>query len=226
MEIIDVNVQWGFYPLEMIDASPQRVSNLLKEAGISKGLAISFKSSFLSYKEGNRETLHISQQNPVFIPVFTIDPRDYPRCMREMEEAKAKGFSALRLFRRHSKDGMVLREIFRSAGKLSLPILCDFVPPVLDITPLPPTVLLEIPLEELGEAFFLLEREEVYIEFSPFLIGSGRLSDNLKGKLLFGSRLPFLPPSLHLKLIEEQFPSSEDRGLILSLNAKKIFSLS
>ncbi|MBC7329645.1 hypothetical protein H5T88_04720 [bacterium] len=226
MEIIDVNVQWGFYPLAMIDASPQRVSNLLKEAGISKGLAISFKSSFLSYREGNRETLYISQQNPFFLPVFAVDPRDYPRCMKEIEEAKEKGFIALRLFRRHSENGTVLKEIFRSAAKLSLPILCDFVPLVLDITPLPPVVLLEIPLEELGEAFYLLEREEVYIEFSPFLIGSGRASDNLKGKLLFGSRLPFLPPFLHLKLIEEQFPSSEDRELILSLNAKKIFSLS
>jgi predicted TIM-barrel fold metal-dependent hydrolase len=226
MEIIDVNVQWGFYPLAMIDASPQRVSNLLKEAGISKGLAISFKSSLLSYKEGNRETLHISQQNPLFLPVFAVDPRDYPRCMKEIEEAKEKGFFALRLFRKHSENGMVLKEIFRFAAKLSLPILCDFVPPVLDITPLPPIVLLEIPMEELGEAFLLLERDEVYIEFSPLLIGSGRLSDNLKGKLLFGSRLPFLPPSLNLKLIEEEFHSPQDRELILSLNAKKIFSLS
>ena len=226
MEIIDVNVQWGFYPFAMLDASPQKVSTLLKEAGISKGLSISFKSSLLSYREGNRETLHISQQNPFLLPVLTVDPRDYPRCMREVEEAKEKGFLALRLFRKHSEGSMVLREIIHSCANLSLPILTDFIPPVQGISALPPIILLEIPIEELGEAFLLLRRDEVYIEFSSFLIGSGRLSDNLKEKLLFGSRLPFLLPSVHLNLIEELFPSPKDREIILSLNAKRIFSLS
>ncbi len=226
MEIIDVNVQWGFYPFEMIDATPQKVSTLLKEAGISKGLALSFKSSFLSYKEGNRETLHISHQIPHFLPVFTVDPRDYPDCMKEIEEAKGRGFTALRLFRRFGKEGMVLREILRFSARLSLPILTDFVPPYDGIDSLPPIVLLEVPLEEMGEAFLFLERENVYIEFSPLLLAMGKLRDGLKGKIVFGSRLPFLPPTVHLSLIEKAFPSPEERELILSLNAKKIFSFS
>lgn len=225
MEIIDVNIQWGFYPRSLIDASPQRVSALLQEAGISKGLAISFKASLLSYREGNKETLLVSQRSPLFLPVFTIDPRDYPRCMKEVETAKERGFVALRLFRRLGEGGAVLRQILRLCADLALPVLMDFVPPHEGIDKLPPIVLLDIPLEEMGEALFLLERDSVYMEFSPSLLLGGEIKDSLGRKLVFGSRLPFLPPSLPLKLIEEVFPSLPEKELILSANAKKILSL-
>lgn len=226
MEIVDVNVQWGFYPRALIDASPQRVSSSLQEAGISKGLAISFKSSLLSYREGNEETLLVSSRNPLLLPVLTVDPRDYPRCMEEVERAKDRGFLALRLFRIFGEQGGVLKEILRLSASISLPILMDFVPPYEGLEELPPVVLVDLPLEELGEAFLFLKHENVYIEFSPALLASGRIDEGLKGKLVFGSRLPFLPPSLRLKLIEEVFPSPQDREIVLEKNAKKVFSLS
>ncbi len=226
MEIIDVNVQWGFYPHALIDASPQRVSSLLEEAGISKGLAISFKSSLLSYKEGNVETLLVSQRNPLLLPVLTVDQRDYPRCVEEIEKAKDRGFVALRLFRHFGERGMVLKEIFRLCANISLPILIDFVPPYEGVDKLPSIVLLDIPFEELGEAFLLLKQDAVCIEFSPFLLASGKINEELRNKLVFGSRLPFLPPPLRLKLIEEILPSPQERELLLGGNAKRILSLS
>jgi len=224
MEIIDVNVQWGFYPRSPIDASPQRVSLLLQEAGIAKGLAISLKSSLLSYGEGNRETLLISRHHPLLLPLLTVDPRDYPRCMEELETAKDRGFVALRLFRHLGGRGAVLKEILHLCVGLTLPILTDFVPPYEGINELPPLVLLDIPLEELGEALLLLERAPVYLEFTSPLLASGRMNEKLKSKLVFGSRLPSLFPSLRLRLIEELFPSPRERELILGANAKRLFS--
>ncbi|MBC7328370.1 hypothetical protein H5T87_09715 [bacterium] len=225
MEIIDVNVQWGFYPLSMIDSSPQRIASLLQEAGISKALALSFKSSFLSYREGNSETLHISQRIPALLPVLCVDPRDYPRCMEEIETAKGRGFLALRLFRKLCDRGLILKEILSLCSRLSLPVLMDFVPPLDSLDNLPNIVFLDIPLEELGEVYLLLQRDGVYLEFSPFLYATERLSDNLKDKLVFGSKLPFFPPSVRLRLIEEFFLSPGDRELVLGANAKKIFAL-
>lgn len=226
MEIIDVNVQWGFYPRAMIDASPQKVSILLQEAGIARGLAISFKSSLLSYREGNAETLLISQRNPILLPLLTVDPRDYPRCMEEIEKAKSQGFLALRLFRHLGEKGNVLKEIFNLCSRLNLPIVLDFVPTYDGLQELPPIVLVDLPLEDLGEAFLFLKYEDRYIEFSPVILSTGLLNDELKKKLVFGSKLPFLFPSIRLKLIEEVFPSPQERELILSGNAKKIFSIS
>ncbi|MEM0010977.1 MAG: hypothetical protein QXT84_04705, partial [Candidatus Bathyarchaeia archaeon] len=71
-----------------------------------------------------------------------------------------------------------------------------------------------------------LKYEDRYIEFSPVILSTGLLNDELKKKLVFGSKLPFLFPSIRLKLIEEVFPSPQERELILSGNAKKIFSIS
>lgn len=226
MEIIDVNVQWGFYPYAPIDASPQTVCSLLQEAGITKALAISFKSSLLSYREGNAETLLVSKRNPLLLPVLTVDPRDYPRCMEEIETAKSRGFYALRLFRNLGEKGNVLKEILLLCARLSLSIVMDFVPPYDGIEELPPIALVNLPLEELGEGVLFLKRENRYIEFSPTLLSTGFLTnEELRHKMVFGSRLPFLPPSLHLKLIEEVFASPQERELILSENAKRIFSL-
>ncbi len=225
MEIVDVNVYWGFYPYALMDTSPQKVASLLQEAKITKALSLSLKAIYLSYREGNKETMAICRSNPLFLPIASIDPRDYPRCMEEMERIKENGFSALRLFKRFGKEGQVLKEILRKASSLSLPLMADFAPPLDSIESLPFLLLLELSPDEIGEGRLLAERNNVYFgvnsSFLPWMMNNISPS-----KLLFASGCPFSDPVVSLRLLEERFPQEEERRAMFEANAKRLFAIS
>ena len=77
LEIIDANTVFGPWPMVRADMSVERLAKALTNHGISKALAISTVGVLHNHGDGNAETLRICAEQPMLIPVATIDPRGY-----------------------------------------------------------------------------------------------------------------------------------------------------
>ena len=76
-EIIDANTVFGPWPLVRADMTVDRLVTALKNHGVSKALAISTLGALHNHGDGNAETLRVCAEQPMLVPVATIDPRGY-----------------------------------------------------------------------------------------------------------------------------------------------------
>lgn len=97
-EIIDANTVFGPWPLVRADMSVHRLVTALRNHQVSKALAISTVGALHNHGDGNAETLRVCSDQPMLIPVATIDPRGYFGSTGMIARLKEQGFRMLRFF--------------------------------------------------------------------------------------------------------------------------------
>jgi len=71
---------------------------ILKGNGVEKAFIASTKGIYQNADSGNEHTLELAQAGELFVPVATVDPRDYLPGEDRIKKLKQRGFSVLRLF--------------------------------------------------------------------------------------------------------------------------------
>lgn len=97
-EIIDANTIFGPWPLVRADMAVERLAAALKNHGVSRALAISTVGALHNHGDGNAETLRVCQEQPMLIPVATIDPRGYFGPPGTLQKLAEQGFRMFRFF--------------------------------------------------------------------------------------------------------------------------------
>jgi len=97
-EIVDANTVFGPWPLVRADMSVERLTAALKNHGVSRALAISTVGVLHNHGDGNAETLRVCSEQPMLIPVATIDPRGYFGPPGTIAKLAQQGFRMLRFF--------------------------------------------------------------------------------------------------------------------------------
>lgn len=97
-EIIDANTIFGPWPLLRADMSVERLITALTNHGVSSSLAVSTVGALHNHGDGNAETLRLCSQQPMLMPVATIDPRGYFGASGMIAKLAEQGFKMLRFF--------------------------------------------------------------------------------------------------------------------------------
>jgi len=97
-EIIDANTVFGPWPIVRADMPVERLVTALKKHGVAKALAISTVGALHNHGDGNAETLRVCAEQPMLIPVATIDPRGYFGPPGMLAKLAQQGFRVFRFF--------------------------------------------------------------------------------------------------------------------------------
>lgn len=125
-EIIDANTVFGPWPLVRADMSVERLVMALRNHGVSKSLAISTIGALHNHGDGNAETLRVCAEQPMLIPVATIDPRGYFGPPGTIAKLAQQGFKMLRFFpmlQEWRLDHAVFCDILDEIEALGLPVM-------------------------------------------------------------------------------------------------------
>ncbi|MFQ5809793.1 MAG: amidohydrolase family protein [Armatimonadota bacterium] len=128
-EIVDAVTSFGSYPGKQVDWSLEALLGILQENGVDRALSLSLKGVYYDFEEGNDETLAVSREHPVIVPVATIDPRRHLGCIDEVGRRAEQGFRVFRFF--PTEQGWpwdflpfrnLLRELAKYDVRLMLPV--------------------------------------------------------------------------------------------------------
>lgn len=125
-EIIDANTIFGPWPIVRADMSVERLVTALKNHQVSQALAISTVGALHNHGDGNAETLRVCKEQPMLIPVATIDPRGYFGPPGMAARLKEQGFRMFRFFpmlQEWRLDHAAFCDILDELEPLGLPIM-------------------------------------------------------------------------------------------------------
>lgn len=77
MEWIDGNTFFGSWPKRLLDVPTEALVRLLRNAGISRALTLSFVAPLLDAVEGNQRTREATVKHRELIPFAAVDPRRF-----------------------------------------------------------------------------------------------------------------------------------------------------
>ncbi|MGQ9581663.1 MAG: hypothetical protein ACUVT8_12080, partial [Armatimonadota bacterium] len=97
-EIIDSNTVFGPWPIVRADMSVERLVKALNNHGVSRALAICTLGALHNYNDGNAETLRVCSEQPMLLPVATIDPRGHFGSIGTVVRLAQQGFKMVRFF--------------------------------------------------------------------------------------------------------------------------------
>jgi predicted TIM-barrel fold metal-dependent hydrolase len=125
-EIIDANTVFGPWPLVRADMSVERLIAALTNHGVSKSLAISTVGALHNHGDGNAETLRLCADQPMLIPVATIDPRGYFGPPGMPAKLAQQGFKMFRFFptlQEWSLDHAAFIDVLDELESVGLPVM-------------------------------------------------------------------------------------------------------
>lgn len=125
-EIIDANTVFGPWPQMRADMSVERLVKALTNHGVSQALAISTLGVLHNHGDGNAETLRVCQEQPMLLPVATVDPRGYFGPPGMLTKLKEQGFRMFRFFpmlQEWRLDHAAFCDILDELESLNLPVM-------------------------------------------------------------------------------------------------------
>jgi predicted TIM-barrel fold metal-dependent hydrolase len=234
--IVDSHVHIGGPPRE---AEPERFAKLMEKGNIDKSIVFRYfydKPTLISNK-------YISDVIAIFPEYYIgfawINPNE-TTAVKELRaavtELKLKGVK-LHL-EMHPAPISLLREIFKEAQKLSIPICIHMGDDFESIDTLSQefnvnviiahlgTGVYRLEIERLKKATLLVKHDNVFLETSgntyPFVDYAVRHLG--ASKVIFGSDFPHEHPLVSARIVELLELSAQEKALILSQNIKKILS--
>ncbi len=125
-QIIDANTIFGPWPIVRADMAAERLVKALTNHGVSAALAVSTIGALHSHGDGNAETLRVCKDQPMLMPVATIDPRGYFGPPGMPAKLKEQGFRMFRFFpmlQEWRLDHMAFCDILDELEPLGLPVM-------------------------------------------------------------------------------------------------------
>lgn len=125
-EIIDANTFFGPWPLVRADMPVERLVTALKNHSVGKALAISTVGVLHNHGDGNAETLRVCAEQPMLIPVATIDPRGYfgpPGTVGKLAQQGFKMFRFFPMLQEWRLDHAAFCDVLDELDSLGLPVM-------------------------------------------------------------------------------------------------------
>ena len=235
-EIIDANTVFGPWPRMRADMAVDRLVKALKNHGVSRSLAISTVGLLHNHGDGNAETLRVCNEQPMLIPVATIDPRGYFGPPGMLAKLKEQGFRMFRFFpmlQEWRLDHAAFCDILDEMEPLNLPVMMQAretgYPTALvkSLDGHKANFILEgVSFENLAEAVSVMRKHEnVYLDTRELNVpGALRFVVDQIGahRIVFGSGCLRSSLASSLRYVTESEITDEHKSSILGGNIKRL----
>lgn len=238
---VDANTFFGIDPGLKADYGLATLLQLMESHGIAGALTLSLRGLHDDHHAGNAETLAACRANPRLIPVATINPERGMGLEEDIAQIKAGGFRAIRLFpgeawQRWSPFNLAFQRVFDRLVPLGLPIIApvenrDAIAPLARAT-----AEAGLPILFVGTSYATQSEVEAVAHRYPHVhVETSRLAtpDAITllareigaDRILYGSSTPLFSPQPSMNMIFRADLTAEERSLILSGNAVRLFHL-
>jgi predicted TIM-barrel fold metal-dependent hydrolase len=124
---IDVLAQFGHWPYwDLVDKTPDQLVALMDRVGIDRAVCMSLRGLFISWRDGNEETLDAARRFPGrLLPAATLSPF-LGGSGDELRRLVDAGMRAVRLypaFHNYPLDGPFVDDICRAAAAGGVPVI-------------------------------------------------------------------------------------------------------
>jgi len=202
--LADANTLFGFWPSRRADLSLSALKQVLEQNQVTFACTLSTVGIFYDFVEGNRRTLQACADNPILLPVGTVDPRRHFGCAAEIAGAHARGLRMFSLFpetQGWSLGVYCFREVAEALSREGLPLMVECSAPGAATEVLRAAEGLDLPVilsgadhGNLAEAMAVMRRRpRTYLE-THALASAGGLeavaTEIGPDRLIFGSRSP------------------------------------
>lgn len=241
MFAIDVNTFFGTLPGQRTDYRLGTLLDLMEQHGIATALILSLRGVHDDHVAGNAETLAACRANPRLIPVATINPLRGLGLEADLEQIKAGGFRAVRLyageaFQDMSPDSLSFQRVLQGLAPLRLPIIASATVKRHIAALARATADLGLPLLFVETSYDAqAEIEEAARRYPQVFVDTARLAtpgaievlaDTVGyDRILYGSGMPRYAPQASMNVIFQADLSDEQRAQILAGNALRLFGL-
>jgi len=236
MNLFDFALFTGADPKSPSVATADALLHYLNVAD-AEGLVASLAGAFYDFQAGNAETLALAKTDKRLLPVVTVDPRRVDAADFDFHAAAAEGFRALALFpaiQHWSLSHPAVEEIIKRAGRARLPVVLHVSraesaagAKCLALATDVAVIVVGIAYGSVGEVVAAArEVRNLYFGMSLF-VGLDNVETLVKRlgatHLVFDSGEPRLSHAPALSLLESAAITDEDRHLIATGNARRIF---
>ncbi len=238
--IFDACALFGPWPRHDDLALPELLS-MMGTGNIARSLALSTTGIFYDFRAGNAQTMDAARANPSqLLPTATLDPRAYPACLAEAENAARSNLRLIRFFPSHQGWPIrfaPFRELLAKCDQLKLTVAVE-ISHAGDITELAdavaftqaPLLLAGVEAAHLGEAIAVMRTSPKFHLETTHLSAPGALEavathvpDGAQ-KLLFASYSPLRYLSSALGPILASGLSNEQKALVLGGNLQRLLT--
>jgi len=230
--IIDADTLVGFWPGRKVDISVERLLGLMARYGVDRACVCSARGVCYDYLEGNAETQEIVSRYPNFIPVATLDPREYISCGDEIRRQLALGTRLFRLFPEYqgwNHSSPAARRVMQMLQDSGAILMIGGAPP----GGLPEICALESPVILTGAHFYQLadvlacaeEYPHIYVS-TRLLIAPGAIDVTAAHigheRLIFGSHAPLVYQAAALRTVQAANLNPAQRDAVLGGNLLRL----
>ncbi|MGQ9455708.1 MAG: amidohydrolase family protein [Armatimonadota bacterium] len=237
-EIIDSNTVFGPWPIVRADMSVERLVKALNNHGVSRALAICTLGALHNYNDGNAETLRVCSEQPMLLPVATIDPRGHFGSIGTVVRLAQQGFKMVRFFpllQHWNPDHIVFCDILDELDSVNMPVMIqsrDTGYPSALARALGnrnvPLILESITFENMAEAVSVMRKHENVLVDTRALRVPGALRflvDQVgSDRVVFGSGCLRSSLASALKYVLESDLPDEAKAKILGGNIKRLIT--
>ncbi|MEN6644098.1 MAG: amidohydrolase family protein [Armatimonadia bacterium] len=235
--ITDCNTLFGYWQKDTQDRSVERLSHIMRTNGIERALTCSGRGVWDDFVEGNEETLRVCAEHPELLPVGTVRPGDYYRCVEEIGSLRGRGFRMVRLFPATQGWGvgsLGFRRLLEALVESELPVFIDngydstgLIAPLVDYFQGT-----EVPLIFSGVSYGFGEflaacevYEHCYMDtWQSFLLNQIELVRDAAGigRVLLGTKAPFEMPGPCLEMVRHGRLTEEEKAAVLAGNVGRL----
>lgn len=248
MQYIDVNCmigEWGFSDLHF--KSAQELLEEMERLGISKSLVFNSRSWLYAPAAGNEAIVNELEGYPNLLPVMALTPlidQEFGGKDAIYDFIKRNNIAAVRLFpfdQNFTLNVWNVEKLFSILDEICMPVLIEsrgiyggIDPHYSSIYEIAsnfsntPIILLNVGYRSLRILYELFSRcENIYADTSTFIAYRGiedAVTNFGSGKLVFGTRMPFMEGGVSLGRLIYSDISSEDKENIASGNITRILN--
>ena len=98
MRIVDCSTHFGHRAHDSLDVTLETLLGELQRHNVACAWAYSLRSVARLARDGNAEALDAAARHSQLVPVATVDARQYPECLEDVDRCLSAGLRLFRLF--------------------------------------------------------------------------------------------------------------------------------